>query len=161
MTLADRTRPELVIPSLRGSDAASVIQELSLVMHRAGAIPDLLPFYHKAFNRELTVSSVLEAGIALPHARVAAVNEPIYSLGRSMRPMPWGAPAGHSVRLVFLIAIPEGDSTRYLHLVSALARLAGTPSLVEQILTAENAMAMLDSLESISVPGTVAPPPMH
>ena len=73
LTLADFTSGGLLVPRLRGRDAASVIQELSQVLQRETRIPDLLPFYHAALNREFMVSTNMEAGMAFPHARLPAV----------------------------------------------------------------------------------------
>ncbi|NOS70392.1 MAG: PTS sugar transporter subunit IIA, partial [Verrucomicrobia bacterium] len=73
MTLADFTSPGLIIPHLRGQDAASVIQELSQALQREQRIPDSLPFYHAALNREFMVSTDMEAGMAFPHARLPAL----------------------------------------------------------------------------------------
>ena len=70
MTLADFTSAGLIIPHLRGQDVATVIQELSQAMRRERRVPDLLPFYHAALNREFLVSTDMEAGMAFPHARL-------------------------------------------------------------------------------------------
>ena len=48
MTLADFTSPSLIIPHLRGQDAASVIQELSQALQREKRVPDLLGWGSKA-----------------------------------------------------------------------------------------------------------------
>ena len=64
MTLADFTRPGLIIEHLERQDAASAIHELSVALHREGCIPDWLPFYHEALNREFLLSTDTEAGMA-------------------------------------------------------------------------------------------------
>src|SRR5438093_5874485 len=133
MTLADFTTPGLIVPRLRGQDAASVIQELSQALQRENRVPDLLPFYHAVLNREFLLSSDWEAGMAFPHARLPALKELSFALGRSDEPLSWGGNAVRSVRLVFLIAVPATDSTQYLSLISGLARLAKEERLVEQL----------------------------
>src|SRR3974377_461263 len=109
MTLADFTSPGLVIPHLRGPDAASVIQELSQALQREGHVPDLLPFYHAALNGEFLLSTDREAGMALPHARLAGLRELSFALGRGDTPMVWGGRGTPSVWLVFLLAVPATD----------------------------------------------------
>src|SRR5581483_2331135 len=120
MTLADFTNAEMVIPDLRGQDAAAVIQELSQAMHSENRVPDLLPFYQTALNREFLVSTETEAGMAFPHARLAGLKELSFGLGRSSKHLSWGN-APRAVRLVFLIAVPATDATQYLPLISGLA----------------------------------------
>jgi mannitol/fructose-specific phosphotransferase system IIA component (Ntr-type) len=151
MTLADFTSPGLITPHLRGHDAASVIQELSQALQRETRVVDLLPFYHAALNRELMVSTDMEAGIAFPHARVPSLKELSFALGRSDEPVGWGPGAARSVRLVFLMAVPATDSTRYLLLISGLARLAKERQLVEKLLGAQDTFQILEVLQQVEL----------
>ena len=151
MTLADFTSPELVIPHLRGEDVPAVIQELSQALQREQRIPDLLPFYHAALNREFMVSTDMEAGMAFPHARLPALKEVSFSLGRSDEPLRWGTKADGSVRLVFLLAVPATDSTQYLLLISGLARLAKDHRLVQQLHAAQDTYEIFEVLKQIEL----------
>lgn len=151
MTLADFTTSGLIIPHLRGDDVASVIQELTQVLHRENVVTDLLPFYHEALNREFMVSTDMEAGIAFPHARLTSLKELCYSFGRTDKPVIWGPRAARSVRLVFLIAVPATDSTQYLLFNAGLARLARGRRLVEQLNAAQNTFQILNALKQIEL----------
>jgi mannitol/fructose-specific phosphotransferase system IIA component (Ntr-type) len=154
MTLADFTSLELIVPRLRGRDEAAVLQELSQALQREGRVPDFLPFYHAALNREFLVSSDLEAGMAFPHARLPGLKELSFALGRGDRPLVWGAKAGHSVRLIFLIAVPGTESTQYLSLLSGLARLAKDGGLMEKLRAAADAARMFEVLQQIELRGS-------
>ena len=151
MTLADFTSPGLVVPHLRGVDAASVIQELSQTLQRERRIPESLPFYHAALNREFMVSTDMGAGMALPHARLSALKEVSFSLGRCDEPLRWGTRAAGSVRLVFLLAVPATDSTQYLLLNSGLVRLSKDAALMARLLTAADAFQMLEVLQQVAL----------
>ena len=152
MNLADFTSPGLILPHLRGHDAASVIQELSQALRREKRVPDLLLFYHAALNHEFLVSSDMEAGMAFPHARLPGLKELAFAVGRSLRPLDWGSKNTRSIRLVFLIAVPATDSTRYLLLIAGLARLAKDSQLVEKLHAAQDAFQMLEALRQIKLP---------
>ncbi|MGA2175775.1 MAG: PTS sugar transporter subunit IIA [Verrucomicrobiota bacterium] len=149
MTLADFTSPGLIVPHLRGQDAAGVIQELSQAMQREKRVPDLLPFYHAALNREFLVSSDMEAGMAFPHARLPGLKELSFALGRSPVPLGWTAKATRSVWLVFLLAVPATDSTQYLLLISGLARLSQDSRLMETLRSAPDAIQMFEVLQQV------------
>jgi mannitol/fructose-specific phosphotransferase system IIA component (Ntr-type) len=151
MTLADFTSPGLIVPHLRGQDAAGVIQELSHAMQREKRVPDLLPFYHAALNREFLVGSDWEAGMAFPHARLPALKELSFALGRSDEPLRWGAKAIRSVWLVFLIAVPAAYSTQYLSLISGLARLAKKERLVEKLHGAQDTFQIIEVLKQMEL----------
>lgn len=160
MTLADFTSPGLIVPHLRGREAASVIQELSQAMQREKRIPDLLPFYQAALNREFMVSTDMEAGMAFPHARLPGLKELSFALGRSDEPLVWGAKTSRSVRLVFLMAVPATDSTQYLLLISGLARLAKESRLVEKLQAAQDTFQMADVLRQIELRRSLTPDAM-
>ena len=151
MTLADFTSLGLIVPCLRGRDVAGVIQELSQAMQREKRVPDLLPFYHAALNREFLVNTDMEAGMAFPHARVPGLKEVCFALGRGDGPLGWSAKATRPVRMVFLIAVPATDATQYLQLNSGLARLAEDTRLVEKLHAAPDAARMLEVLQRITL----------
>ena len=151
MTLADFTGPGLILPHLRGQDAASVIQELAQALQRERRVPDLLPFYHAALNREFLVSTEMEAGMAFPHARLPGLKELSFAFGRSDEPLPWGARGARTVRLVFLIAVPATEATQHLLLISGLARLANENRLVEELHAAQDTFQILEVLRQIKL----------
>lgn len=151
VTLADFTSPGLIVPHLRGKDVASVLQELGQFMQREGRVPDLLPFYHAALNREFLVSSDTGAGMAFPHARLPGLRELSFAFGRSDEPLGWGAKVARSVRLVFLIAVPATDSTQYLSLISGLARLAKENRLVEKLFAAQATFQMFEVFQQVEL----------
>jgi mannitol/fructose-specific phosphotransferase system IIA component (Ntr-type) len=155
MTLADFTSPGLIVPRLRGQDAASVIQELCQAMQREKRVPDSLPFYHAALNREFLMGSEWGAGMAIPHARSPGLKELSFALGRSAEPLAWGAKPVRSVRLVFLVAIPATDSTQYLSLISGVARLAKEEDrLIGRLHAAEDTFQMLEVLQQVGLRGS-------
>lgn len=150
-TLAHFTSPRLIIPELRGEDAASAIQELSLLLHQEKCVPDMLPFFHAALNHEFLVSSEMDAGMAMPHARLPGLREPVFAVGRSSTPIRWSAGAGRAVSLVFLIATPATDSTRYLLLISSVARLSKSDALMKKLHAAGDAKQMLAVLQQVDL----------
>lgn len=151
MTLADFTSPGLIIPHLCGEEAASAIKELSQVLQLEKRVPDLLPFYQAALNREFMVSTNMEAGMAFPHARVPGLKQVSFALGRSDEPLCWGPNAARSVRLVFLMAVPATDATQYLLLISGLARLSKDSVLVARLHAARDTFQMLEVLQQVGL----------
>jgi mannitol/fructose-specific phosphotransferase system IIA component (Ntr-type) len=151
MTLGEFTKPGLILPHLAGRDAASVIQELSQTMHAQKLLPDSLPFYQAALNREFLVSTEMEQGVAFPHARLANLPDLFFALGRSHEPLSWGPSSAHRVNLIFLIAIPATDATQYLALISALVRLCKDPFLLSQLQAGSDSQSMFDVLNRVDV----------
>lgn len=149
VSLAHFTRPDLIMSELREHDTAGIISELSHVLQRQGCVADVLPFYHAALNQELMANSAQECGIAFPHARLAAVKQLQFALGRAAQPVIWGAKGSWPVQLIFLLAVPATDAACYLHLLASLARLGQQPELLAEMRAAPGADAMLAVLERI------------
>lgn len=150
-SLADFTEPALIVPELKGQDPAAVIQELSQALQRAARVPDLLPFYHAVLNREFLISTALEYGLALPHARLSSLKELCFAIGRSSSPIQWGAKTAPPVRLVFLLAVPSTEAAEYLLLMGGLSRLGQETTVLESLLRAKDAGEMLDLLKEVKL----------
>jgi mannitol/fructose-specific phosphotransferase system IIA component (Ntr-type) len=155
MTLADLTRAGLIIPHLVSRDATSVIHELSLALQRDGCVPDWLPFYHEALNREFLLSTDMEAGMAFPHARLPGLRELAFAFGRSDTPFAWSPGITHPVRMVFLLAVPANDSDAYLPLISGLARLSSNLPALDVIRDAAGVEEILGAFRGIELRGSV------
>jgi len=151
MSLDDFTSADLMVPQLQGRDAATVIRELCSVLQRAARVPDLLPFYHAALNREFLLSTAMEYGLAFPHARVIGLSRLSFALGRSAEPLLWVPKGRPPVRLVFLCAVPATEATAYLLLSSGLARLAKEPRWLKTLLETDGARGMLDALRQVTL----------
>jgi mannitol/fructose-specific phosphotransferase system IIA component (Ntr-type) len=150
-TLADYTRPELVVPELRQRDTAGIISELCHVLQAQGCVADLLPFYHTALNHELMANSAHNCGIALPHGRLNGVKHLQFAYGRSPEPVIWGSKGSGKVQLVFLLAVPATDAAGYLHLLASVARLAQQPDCLAELRNAETPQAVMAVLQKIKL----------
>jgi mannitol/fructose-specific phosphotransferase system IIA component (Ntr-type) len=149
VSLADYTRPALIVPALRERDTAGIISELSHVLQREGSVPDVLPFYQAALNQEVLANSALESGLAFPHARLCGAKRLQFALGRAPEPIPWGGRNSWPVRLVFLLAVPATDAVAYLHLLASLARLGKQLDILAKLREADNTEVMLASLQQV------------
>jgi mannitol/fructose-specific phosphotransferase system IIA component (Ntr-type) len=151
-TLADRTYPVLLEPRLRGQDVAAAIHELSYLLHRAGFVRDVLPFYEAALDHERLCSTATEAGWAMPQALVADLERPCFALGRSPQPMDWLPGAKSRVQLVFLLAMPATPSDDFLAIDAGLRALRSDGALLGQLRGATDTGEMFDVLRQIRLP---------
>ena len=148
-TLADFTRPELIVTRLRESDPAGIIEELSRQFRAQGVVVDVLSFYHAAVNQEFLFNSATPAGFALPHARSPQVGRVTLAIGRISEPVIWGLRGSWPVETVFLIAVPPGDTTDYLALRSGLANLGRQVEMLARLRTAADAHEIFGLLQAI------------
>jgi fructose-specific phosphotransferase system IIA component len=109
---------------LRANTKWGAIEELVALLVRQGRAvsqADLLAAVHE---REELVSTGLGFGIAIPHAISHTVLIPSIAVGCTEPGIDFAAIDGEPVRLIFLLAIPQGFGDRaYLQTLSRLARL--------------------------------------
>jgi mannitol/fructose-specific phosphotransferase system IIA component (Ntr-type) len=150
-TLADYTCPMLLVPELHGQDAAAVIHELSYLLYRAGYVPDVLPFYKAALNRERASSSATNHSWAWPRAVVQGLQQPCFALGRCSAPLVWPPGLNPSVHLVFLLATPENGARDDQALMAGVLRLHTEPPLRTRLSAARDRGELFDVLSQVSL----------
>ena len=151
VSIAAYTRPELIVPRLRESDPAGIIEELSTRLHAQGIIGDTLSFYDAAINHEFLSNSALPTGIATPHARSAQVRRLTLVIGRASEPLIWGMQESWPVEYVFLLAVPPTNALDYLSLLSGIASFGCRPELLARLRAAADTLCIFDLLKEIKV----------
>ncbi len=119
---------------LTARDSSSALRELcDKAAIAAGA--EATALYESARIREEGMSTALEYGVAIPHARVAGAKASAVVLGRSKAGIDWNSPDGAPARLVFFIATPHDESDNQLQLyrqiVSVVMREDNRNGLIE------------------------------
>lgn len=104
-------------------------------------------------DRERQMSTALDEGVAVPHARVAGLAQPLVLLGRSDAGVEWHAPDGKPVRIIFLILTPEDDAESQLQILRGIATAVSRPEVRRDLLTAQTAPDMLAALRQAGTAG--------
>lgn len=118
----DIITPALVsIDADLGTDKREVIAALADRIAAAGRASDGAALADDAWAREQQDETGLPGGIAIPHAKSAAVTAPSLAFARLSPPVAFGAPDGPA-DLVFLIAAPDTAAEAHLAVLSRLAR---------------------------------------
>lgn len=113
---------ETIAMDLSASDKNSVIDELVNQLDSAGKLSDIAQFKEAIHNRESQSTTGIGEGIAIPHAKVAAVTSPAIAFGKSKEGVDYQSLDGQPAHLFFMIAAPEGGAQTHL---DALAKLSG------------------------------------
>jgi len=117
--LADYLRVDAVIPELQSADRFAAIDELSQV---AAGVLDAEQLAAAVGARERLMGTATGGGVAIPHARVESLREPVLAFGRAPAGLNWDAPDGQLVHFVFLVLTPERQEGLQLQILAAVAR---------------------------------------
>jgi nitrogen PTS system EIIA component len=86
--------------------------------------------------RERLGSTGLGQGVAIPHGRIKGLKEAVGAFFRLPNPIPFEAPDGKPVNLVFVLLVPEQATDLHLHILGELATLFSDRKLREGLLQA-------------------------
>ena len=77
--------------------------------------------FDSLFAREKLGSTGLGQGIAIPHGRIKGLKDALGAFVRPRQPIPFDAPDGKPVSLVFVLLVPEQATEKHLQILSELA----------------------------------------
>ncbi|GAA1125778.1 PTS sugar transporter subunit IIA [Nocardioides aquiterrae] len=119
-----------------GATLEDCVRSLATLLDEAGRLSGVDAFVADVLAREAKGSTALPGGVALPHARSAAVLEPTVAV--ATLPAPVDAPNGHDFDLVFLLAVPEDQASDYLKLLRTVTTAAVKPGFRSDCRAAES-----------------------
>jgi mannitol/fructose-specific phosphotransferase system IIA component (Ntr-type) len=90
------------------------------------------------WSREEALSTGIGNGVAIPHARIHGLRQPLVVTGISPSGIDFDAPDDKLSHVIFLILTPTRDPVAQLSIASDIARLFRDPSMVEKALCAPN-----------------------
>jgi len=154
--VSDIITPELVVlDASLGDDKQAVIRALAARVVAAGRATDAEALFADAWAREAKDETGLPGGIAIPHAKSAAVTTASLAFARLRPAVDFGAPDGPA-DLVFLIAAPEHAAEEHLAVLSKLARNLLNDDFTAQLRGARDA-AYVVSVVDRAIAGETAP----
>lgn len=120
---------------VKGTDQRSVLRELS---QQAAAIANLDPerVFEMVWAREQAMSTSLNHGLAVPHARLPDLKFPVVVVGVSMPGVDFDAMDGRPTQLIFMILTPLEDYQIQLDILADIGQTFKSPEFVEKCLAA-------------------------
>ena len=89
--------------------------------------------FDSLFARERLGSTGLGQGVAIPHGRIKGLKDAVGAFVRLATPVPFDAPDGKPVTLVFFLLVPEQATERHLQILSELAQMFSDRELRERL----------------------------
>ena len=102
-----------------------------------------------AMDRERLMGTAIGSGVAVPHARMAGVSEPLVVMGRSVAGVDWNAPDGMPVHLVFFVLTSDEHAGAYLQIMQVIASVMSSPESRQGILSAQGKDEMWATLRRL------------
>jgi mannitol/fructose-specific phosphotransferase system IIA component (Ntr-type) len=152
-----RTNPvfstEQVVPALKSSTAFEAIDELLDHLVRTGRVSpaEKNSIAIEIKKRELTMSTGIGFGIAIPHAYSDLFAEIVVVFGRSAKGIDFSALDGQPVKFAALVVVPTQRRQQYLCLLNCIARSLHDRDIRLQLESASDAEAIVQILNPRSI----------
>lgn len=147
-SLTDLLALDRIGVGVHAADKTDLIEQALQRVQGHPAVLDAEALREAVWARERTLSTGVGLGLALPHARTAAVAETVCALLTTAHPVPYEAHDGKPVSLVFLLAGPEGERGAHVRLLGRISRLLSDAAFRQQLLDAPDATAALALIEA-------------
>lgn len=137
---------QLICLNLTASSKEEVFSEMARLLARQGRIGDERQFVADLWERESLGNTGFEEGVALPHAKSAAVLQPAVAIGISRAGIDYGAEDGQPSHLFFMIASPAGGADHHIEVLAELSTKLIEEGFIARLLRAStpaDALAML------------------
>jgi nitrogen PTS system EIIA component len=134
---------------LQATTKASVLNQLVKVAEQSWQVYDPAAILEAIKLREEMGTTALPSGVAVPHPRrpmPKALGESIIAFGRTLSPVPFGAPGGGLTDLFFLVCCR--DVNTHLQTLARLSRLLLRPGFLDELRAADSSAAAYQVIEA-------------
>ncbi|ENM5890232.1 PTS sugar transporter subunit IIA [Vibrio mimicus] len=136
----------LIQLDLQANSKQEVFEELINILHAQGRISDKATFLNDIQAREELGNTGFEDGVAIPHAKSAAVTQPAVAIGVSKKGIDYGAEDGLPSKLFFMIASPDGGDDHHIEVLAELSSKLIEEGFIDAFLNAETSEQALEIL---------------
>ncbi|TLS39066.1 PTS fructose transporter subunit IIABC [Pseudalkalibacillus caeni] len=147
MKISDLLTKETMILDLESSRKEDVIDELAEQLYSAGKLDDLKKFKEAILEREAQSTTGIGEGIAIPHAKTAAVKTPAIGFGRSSAGIDYESLDNQPAHLFFMIAATEGANQTHLETLSRLSTFLMDQEFRKGLLEAKSKEEILQAID--------------
>ncbi|MGQ7355039.1 PTS fructose transporter subunit IIABC [Streptococcus suis] len=151
MKIQDVLRKDVMLLDLQATSKEAVIDEMITSLVDKGYVTDFEVFKTGILNREAQTTTGLGDGIAMPHAKNAAVKDATVLFAKSNKGVDYASLDGQPTDLFFMIAAPEGANDTHLAALAELSKYlmkAGFADRLRAATNPEEVIAVFDTAEA-------------
>jgi len=128
-----------IIYPLRGHTKNEIINELLIALAKSGRVSDRHLALNNVLEREKLLSTGLEKGLAVPHAKTDAVDELVIGFGLHKQGVDFESIDGQPAHFIFLVLSPHDSSGPHIKALARISRSIKEPSVRQELLEAGSA----------------------
>ncbi|WP_432643617.1 PTS fructose transporter subunit IIABC [Acidaminococcus sp.] len=138
MHITDLLKRESVELNGSATDKKDALEKMVSLMVKQGNIEDPEEYKKRVFAREEEGSTGVGEGVAIPHAKTAAVTKPGLAFMRCRDGVEFDSLDGQPAKLFFLIAAPDTKDNVHLDVLSRLSTLLMDPEFIDGLMNVDS-----------------------
>jgi len=138
--------PELFSMNLKGETKKEIIEELVDILNANDKIKNRDQVLADVLEREESMSTGMEFGIALPHGRTDAIVESVVAIGIKKSGVNFDSMDGLPSRLFILIVSPKKTGGLHVQFLAAIGSILGNETLREDVINAASPQIAVELL---------------
>ncbi|MBP2033738.1 PTS system fructose-specific IIC component [Clostridium algifaecis] len=150
MKITELLRKDTIKLRLDSTTKADVIDELVNILDKAGKLNDREEYKKQILKREAEFSTGIGEGIAIPHAKTAAVKTPALAFGIKKEGLDYESLDGTDAQLFFMIAASEGANNEHLDTLARLSSMLMNKEFKDNLINAgspDEVLRLIDTQE--------------
>lgn len=145
--ITDLMAPDRVDLDCRITSKKRLMEHIASMLARRTDVEEQAVF-RVLIERERLGSTGVGDGVALPHGRMAEIDDAVLALATLSEPLDYQSPDKQDVRIVVGLLVPENANEAHLQLLANLARLLSRADLREELLQANDKDAIFSALKA-------------
>jgi PTS system nitrogen regulatory IIA component len=146
MKITKLLSPERVVCCDDIASKKRLLEHLSELLGKSSPQLSQQAIFDALVNREKLGSTGLGKGVAIPHGRMAALEQPVCAFIRADKPVDFDATDNQPVDLVFCLLVPEDSTEEHLQVLSTIAEIFSNPSMCSALRECDSGECILAQL---------------
>jgi len=150
MKLSDYLPEDHIIHNLKGKTKIEIIEELLLKMQELNLIKDYDSTLNDILAREGYLSTGLENGLAIPHAKTNGTDELVMVFGLKKEGVEFETLDNKPAQLIFLVLSPPDTSGPHIQALALITRNLKNEAVRESIINAQSPASIVEIIQSFN-----------
>lgn len=146
MEILSALSPELMTVDLQGDTKEGIINELLDLLMKTGKVADREKALECLLDRESKMSTGIQDGVAIPHAKTDAVSEMIACVGIKQGGMDFQSLDGRPSVIFIMTLSPSSGTGPHVRFLAAISRLLQDDEARKALVSAPDARSLFERI---------------
>ncbi|MGD0141040.1 MAG: PTS sugar transporter subunit IIA [Tepidisphaeraceae bacterium] len=144
MRLTEILKPQNILTPMSATTKNQAIGELVALLAKNGEIQDANSVLNAVLEREMTRTTGIGNGLAIPHGKCSGTSQLVMAIGKLATPIDFQAIDGRPVSLIWLLASPPDKTGPHIHALARISRLMTSDKFRQALTQAKSAQEIYD-----------------